>query len=185
MKFKLIVSAAVALAGAIFPVFVTHAATLGLTYTGTDFSISATLDASSLGADEYHVTGLTGTVSEREAITLIPGGPQTFVTPPVAGGFFNLNNVLYFPPSGGLYFDGNGLGFTAFGAEWNLCATAADSCPGTYSLTRLDSSGFTGDLGSVSVTAVPERPAWALMGLGFVGLVLARVCGRRSTAAMA
>ena len=159
---------------------VAHAATFALTYTGSVYSITATLDASSLGGGDYLVTSLTGTVTDGggpEAMTLIPGGPGYFGVP----GFI-VDNVLYYPANP-QYVDIYGLAFTASGATWNLWGNGAGS---NYSLYSYDpNSGYAPDAGSVTVSGVPEPSTWVMMGLGFAGLAFAGFRARRTATAIA
>jgi len=159
---------------------VAHAATFDLTYTGSIYSLTATLDASSLGGGDYLVTSLTGTVTDGggpEAMTLIPGGPGTFGVPG-----FNVNNVLYYPGSP-TYVDLYGLAFTASGDTWNLCNSG---CVANYTLYSYNpNSGYVTDTGALTVSEVPEPATWAMMGLGFAGLAYAGFRARRRATAIA
>jgi hypothetical protein len=174
---------AAALAAALATSSVASATTFDLSYTGADFSLTATLDTTSLGGGDYLVTGLVGTVTDGggpEAITLLPGGPGVFSSP---SGTFQLNNVLYSPPAP-TSFDFYGLGFTASGDEWNLCAASVGGCPNVYTLFQFNPStgALVTDSGSAIVSEVPEPATWAMLALGFVGLGL--VCSRKARSAV-
>jgi hypothetical protein len=147
--------------------FAAQAATFDLTYTGADFSVSATLDAADLGGGDWLVTDLSGTVFDgsSESASLIPGGPGAFLTPL---GSFIVDNVLYYPSGSGQYFDIDGLAFTASGAEWNLWGNGS-----SYTLGTCLGGCYTIDYGTVAVSQVPEISTWAMMALGFACLGLA------------
>jgi PEP-CTERM motif len=176
---------AAALAAALATSSVASATTFDLSYTGADFSLTATLDTTPLGGGEYLVTGLVGTVTDfgiPEAITLLSGGPGVFSSP---SGEFQLNNVLHSPPAP-TYFDYYGLGFTASGYEWNLCADNVSGCPNVYTLFRYNtSSGLVTDSGSAIVSEIPEPATWVMLALGFVGLGLVGSRKARSAAPVA
>jgi hypothetical protein len=164
---------AAAIAAALATSSVASATTFDLSYTGADFSLTATLDITSLGGGDFLVTGLVGTVTDGggpEAITLLPGGPGVFSSP---SGTFQLNNVLHSPPTP-TSFDFYGLGFTASGDEWNLCAANVGGCPNVYTLFQFNPStgALVTDSGSAIVSEVPEPATWAMLALGFVGLGL-------------
>jgi hypothetical protein len=144
-----------------------QAATFDLTYTGADFSLSATLDAADLGGGDWLITDLSGTVFDgsSEPVSLIPGGPGAFLTP---SGSFIVDNVLYYPSGSGQYFDIDGLAFTASGAEWNLWGNGS-----SYTLGTCQGGCYTFDYGTVAVSQVPEISTWAMMALGFACLGLA------------
>jgi hypothetical protein len=159
--------------------FAAQAATFDLTYTGADFSVSATLDAADLGGGDWLVTDLSGTVFDgsSEPVSLIPGGPGAFLTP---SGSFIVDNVLYYPPGSGQYLDIDGLAFTASGAEWNLWGNGS-----SYTLGTCQGGCYTFDYGTVAVSQVPELSTWAMMGLGFAVLGYAGLRrGRRESMAV-
>jgi len=161
------ITAAVALIATCTTLFAAQAATFDLTYTGANFSLSAELDATDLGGGDWLITGLSGTVfyGSSEPVTLIPGGPGAFLTP---SGAFIANNVLYYPPSSGQYFDIDGLAFTASGAEWNLWGNGS-----SYTLGTCQGGCYTFDYGTAVVSQVPEISTWAMMALGFACVGLA------------
>ena len=172
---------AAALAAALATSSVASATTFDLSYTGADFSLTATL-----GGGDYLVTGLVGTVTDGggpEAITLLPGGPGEFSSP---SGTFQLDNVLFSPPNP-TSFDFFGLGFTASGDEWNLCAATVSGCPAVYTLFQFNPStgALVTDSGSAIVSEVPEPATWAMLALGFVGLGLVGSRKARSAVSIA
>lgn len=159
--------------------FAAQAATFDLTYAGADFDLSATLDAADLGAGDWLITGLSGTVFDggSEPVSLIPGGPGAFITP---SGSFIVDNVLHYPASSGQYFDIDGLAFTASGAEWNLWGNGS-----SYTLGTCQGGCYTFDYGTAAVAQVPELSTWAMMGLGFAVLGYAGLRrGRRENMAV-
>lgn len=144
-----------------------------LTLTGT-----MTVDAND------QVTAMTGAFSGSVVQTISgmavnPFFPNQATSP---DGMFYYDNLFI---NGNPTLDVDGVLFTTFenpGGYWNLWGNS----PGNYSLYESASGGYpVAETGNLTVTAVPEPAAWALMIVGFGALAFAGRRQRRSRAASA
>ncbi len=126
------------------------------------------------------VTGISGTISGLVDETISgmvanPSFPGAAYSP---DGSFIYDNVFY---SSGQPFDVDGLLFTtkSMNGYWNLWGNAS----GDFSLFKsVGSYNYpVQTTGGLTLTAIPEAPTWAMLGMGFAGLAYAafRRSGRR------
>ncbi len=163
-----------------------------------------TLDATSIGGDQYLATSGSGLIfsstltTSPDAITLIPVGPAVTYSP---SGAFIVDDVLY--PAGdaqssgscavgatGGYLDNCGLlfTFTDNGSPYELNIWGNGSGGGYSVYTYQDHSSYVVQSGSGTFTltadnivaATPEPTFYAALAIGFIGLVA--VIRRRSNA---
>jgi hypothetical protein len=158
-----------------------------------DFSFSGSEDASISGSgtlttgatgSPYTVTGATGAITDPSGTFTISG----------LSGYAAADNLLYFPPSAGSwYVSFGGISFTTSGGpDFNLGGVGTDASQfNVLNDSVLDPGGFAVSGGqtvgsyniTLSVTPVPELSTWAMLGLGFAGLGLVGVRGRKAVAA--
>lgn len=135
-----------------------HAESYDWTYSGSLNSGSGTLDATATGTNgAYLVSDLAGEFNSLSIVSLAP--PDT-----IAG-----NDNLVFPGQVPLI-DFDGLAFTtSLGQSWNLFYSA-----GTYQSADPNNVNA-GDLGTFTLTLVPEPSAFALVALAVFALLITRV----------
>lgn len=131
----------------------------------------------------YDVTGIAGTMNDPDL------APNAFtITGPAA--YAGDDQLLYTPANSVVDFPGISYAVNNAGGAWNIFSFG----PGSYGLlsSLQNPAGDPGaalDGGSdswypimLTLSAVPETPTWAMLGLGFAGLGVAAAGRRRRTA---
>ncbi len=141
----------------------------GGSYTIADGSFTTTGPVNADGT--YNITSATGTLTSatlslpQGAFTLTPGNGTVLTT---SDGQENYSN-LYTP--GATSFAGQGLELEGAGFELNLynaVNSGFSACTGTDCASVPGGPLYNpGDIGVVSITAVPEPAAWSLLIIGF------------------
>jgi hypothetical protein len=157
---------------ALLPASPGNAAVYSFTFSSSDVELTATAEITVNGSDE--VTAISGKISGLvdQTITGVTVNPN-FPNPAYSSdGSFIYNNMYY---KSNTVFDTYGLLFGTAqnaGGYWNLWGIS----PGVYSL--YESRGSYNypiqKTGTLTVAAAPELSTWAMLGLGFAGLSLAR-----------
>jgi len=165
-------SAAAALGAALImslgTISASQAAVFRYTFESFDSTVGASgvLDAISIGGAEYLVTDISGKVFGL-GVGVSPDG-ITGLAPVNPGGFYT-DNLVFSGSNPALDVDGIGF-YTASGLTWNVWGNSANN----YSLYSFNGGGYpVQEGGNLTVTAVPETSAWAMMLIGFAGLGLA------------
>jgi hypothetical protein len=173
MMHKILTTMIASLATAmLFPASTANAAVYKFTFESFDSQLTAAGEITVNPADE--VTAISGFISgvTDQTISSVTSNPNFSGAAYSPDGSFIYNN-LYHPS--GLSSDIDGLLFATAqnpSGYWNLWGNS----PGNYSL--WESAGHYNypiqESGTLSLAAVPELSTWAMFGLGFAGLGLAR-----------
>jgi hypothetical protein len=179
MMHKILTTMIASLATAmLFPASTANAAVYKFTFESFDSQLTAAGEITVNPADE--VTAISGFISgvADQTISSVTSNPNFSGAAYSPDGSFIYNN-LYHPS--GLSSDIDGLLFATAqnpSGYWNLWGNS----PGNYSL--WESAGHYNypiqESGTLSLAAVPELSTWAMFGLGFAGLGLARAAARRA-----
>jgi hypothetical protein len=170
-----------------------QAGTYNFTFTGSVYDATGAFTTGGpLNADgTYDITSASGLLTSADvtlpqgAFTLEPGNAVSPSYLLSADGADFYNNT-YKP--GTDYFAGQGIELEGAGFAFNIYTGSVagyGACSGTCASVPTTNYYNPGDLGTLSITAVPEPAAWAMMigGLGLIGLVLRRRNGLESAAA--
>jgi hypothetical protein len=153
-------AAAVSLLGA--PI-AAQASVYNIVFDGVVFDVSAqiTTDGTDL------VTAITGSVTGPNGATITGLEPLSN-----SGADYNFDNLFFLSP---IHVTFGGIAFDAGGFSYNLYADGDNYLLSTINPTgdQTSPNWNPGDLGTLSVTAVPEPSTWAMMILGFLAIGLA------------
>ena len=154
-----------------------EANTYSVLFDGANFDVTAMITAD----NSYNVTSISGSVVDSSPIP-ISDTINGLATTPASGssGGWNWNNLF---TDTAPYIDNSGILFSAGAWTYNLYWTSGS----TYYLSTYNPDGTRynpGDLGSLTVTAVPLPPALVLFGSAVAGLLSLRKRRKGAVAAV-
>jgi hypothetical protein len=202
MTFQKYIAAALVAAGA-FAASPASADTYDFSFLGANYSASGSFTtgaADTANDGGYNIIALTGTLTSANPFLLqgdfsLSGGNAPDVTTAdwllSADGAFDYSNI-YVPGSlsfagGGFLASGSGLNGAFELNIFNAVASNYPSCGASDCAAVFPDQGLynPGDLGAVTITAVPEPATWAMMLLGFAAIGYMLRDSRRGQKAMA